>query len=197
MVEIRSVPESDVEAVHHMRNDRIDDESLETVRGWYRQNPELFVGAYDAGDLVGFCTGHERVAGAVSLNGIAVEKSSVCRGIGTTLLAAFEERVVSLDYERIGVGSAGGYVDEFYLQNDYEPSAVLVRNRTEDLPNGYRDLEYEIVEEKIEDGTQKLYIEAHEHDPERVEEIQDAFNDPSAIYIMEKRLTDLREVISK
>lgn len=90
MFDVRPVPEADVEAVHRMRTERVGDVSLGTIRKWYREAPELFVGAYDGGDLVGFCLGREREEGEVEVDGIAVGRSHLRRGIGTALLSAFD-----------------------------------------------------------------------------------------------------------
>lgn len=188
MVEIRGVPESDLEAVHEFRTDRVDDRPLATVREWYEENPELFVAAYDGDEVVGICIGRDGPHEGVELNAIGVAESHTRRGIGSAMVDAFEEQVASLGFDRIGLGSAGGYVDEFYMANGYEPASVLVRLEPDEVPANYRELGYEIVEERIEDGTKKLYVGVDGHDPEFVEGVREAFDDPEAIYIMEKRL---------
>lgn len=188
MVEVRQVPKSDIEAVYRMRTDRVGDLPLETVREWHEEMPELFVGAYDGGELVGICIGREGPGEGVLLDAIAVSPSHVRRGIGSALLDAFEERAASLGYDRVGLGSAGGYVDEFYIANGYEPASVLVRLQSEDVPADYREMGYEIIDERNDDGTRKLYVGVDGYDPEFVEDVRDAFDDPDAIYIMEKRL---------
>lgn len=189
MVAVHPVPESDIENVRRLHDSyTASGESLETVRKWHREHPELFVGAYEGGNLVGYCLGIQRTEEAIELNGIAVEEAHQRQGIGTELLATFEDQVASLGFQRINLGSAGGYVDEFYLQNGYSPRSILVRVDVEDASGDYRAMGYEIAEERIDDGTKKLYIEVDEFDPAFVEEIRDSFADPDAIYILEKHL---------
>ena len=187
MVKVYQIPKSDVEAVHQMRTDRIGEISLETVQEWYDENAELFVAAYDGGDIVGICIGRDGPHEGVELNAIGVAESHMRRGIGSAMLDALEERAASLGYDRIGLGSAGGYVDEFYLANGYEPANVLVRLDSEDVPADYRELGYEILDERIDDGIRKLYVGVDGHDSAFVEGVRETFDDPEAIYIMEKR----------
>lgn len=189
MVGIRSVPESDVAAVRRLHNQyTASDESVETVRRWYRARPELFVGAYDCEELVGYCLGGERTVERVELEGIGVARSHRRRGVGTQLLGAFEERAAALGFERVGLGSAGGYVDEFYHGNGYSPESVLVRLDSGDEPPDCRSVGYEVVDETVTDGVRKLYVDVDEFDPAFVEAVGEAFGDPDAIYVVSKEL---------
>lgn len=122
----------------------------------------------------------------MELAGIGVEPDYRRRGVGSALLSAFGDRVNSLGNRRISVGSAGGYVDEFYVANGYAPDSVLVRLDPEDVPENHRTMGYKIVEEQFTNGTKKLYVAVHEYDPELVQKIREAFDDPGAIYIMAK-----------
>ncbi|WP_232688278.1 GNAT family N-acetyltransferase [Halobacterium zhouii] len=188
MVDVRRVPPADFDAVYRLLCERVGDRDEATVREWYDDHPELFVGAYDDGDLVGFAAGRERDDASVELAGIAVDDSHTRQGIGSRLLDAFEAAAVDLGYERVSLGSAGGYVDEFYLANGYEPESILVRLHPDDVSEDHRDLGFEILRERMDDGTQKFYVAPGGHDPERVEAVRGAFGDPDAIYIMETHL---------
>lgn len=189
MTRIRSVPESDLDDFRYLHDRYVDrEESIETVRDWYRERSELFVGAYRNGDLVGHCLGLPRSAASVELCGIGVAPPHRRRGIGTELLTAFEDRVASLEFERVTLGSAGGYVDEFYVRNGYSPESVLVRLDPDDSPDASRASEYEIVSSTIDDGVKKLYVAVDRFDPAFLAEVRDAFDDPEAIYVMDKRL---------
>ena len=188
MVDVHPVPESDAGTVHRKLCERVGHRDEATVCGWYDDHPGLFVGAYDGGGVVGFCAGRARDGPSVELVGIAVDDSHTRRGIGSRLLDAFEDAVASLGHDRVSLGSAGGYVDEFYLANGYEPESILVRLHPDDVPEDHRDLGFEILRERVDDGTQKFYVAPGGHDPERVEAVRGAFGDPDAIYIMEKFL---------
>jgi GNAT superfamily N-acetyltransferase len=65
-----------------------------------------------------------------SFKGIAVEANLWRHGIGSALLAEFERRVRDRGYSRIGLGSAGGYVDAFYEKNGYRRPAPSRRPRS-------------------------------------------------------------------
>ncbi|PSQ19088.1 hypothetical protein BRD00_02245 [Halobacteriales archaeon QS_8_69_26] len=148
VTEYRPVDEADLDEFRRLHNRYVDrDESPGTVRGWYEDHPELLVGAYRDGDLVGHCLGQPGDDGVVELAGIAVENDHQRRGIGTGLLAEFEARAATLGFSRVTLGSAGGYVDRFYRENGYDPESILVRLPPEDVPENYRDLGYEIGKE--------------------------------------------------
>jgi len=189
MVEIRTVRESELDAFRRLHEVYVDrDESVETLRDRHRARPELFVAAYDDGELVGGCLGDPRSDETVELAGIAVERSHQCRGIGAALLSTFEDRAASLGFRRITLGSAGGYVDEFYVENGYRPDSVLVRLDAADTPENDRIRGYEIVDERTDGPTRKLYVNVDRFDPAFLDEVRDAFDDPDAVYVMSKTL---------
>lgn len=95
---------------------------------------------------VGFRLGHVVAEESVEPKGIAVGNPHRRQGVGTELPAAFEGQVASLGFERIGLGSAGGYVDEFYRRDGYDPWRVLVRPDPEDVPDGHREMGYAIAD---------------------------------------------------
>lgn len=189
MVVIRSVHESDLDDFLDLHNTYVDrDESIEAIRDRYQAPPDLFLGAYDNRELVGHCLGRPRSDRAVELEGIAVKPSHQQRGIGLELLEQFEDRVAALGYRRISLGSAGGYVDEFYIENGYSPESVLIRCEDVDGSERDRTLGYEISAERIDEGTRKLYVEAGEFDPGYLRAVREDFDAQEAIYSMTKEI---------
>lgn len=189
MVDIRTVRESELADFRRLHNRYTEsDDSLATVREWYGANPDLLVGAYRDGELVGICLGLPMDGETVVLRGIAVEGPYRRQGIGTRLLAAFEDRAAALDFRRVSLGSAGGYVDEFYRQNGYSAESILVRLDPADLSEDYRTVGYDVAEAETEDGTTKLYVDVDEFDHAVLEDVRDSFDDDEAIYIVEKDL---------
>jgi len=146
------------------------------------------VGAYVDGEMVGHCLGQPEDDGVVHLAGISVANDHQRRGIGSGLLTEFEACAAALGVSRVTLGSAGGYVDRFYRERGYEPESILVRLPPDDVPENYRDLGYEIVEERMAEGVQKLYVGVDELDHAEVEGVRETFGDEEAIYIMEKDL---------
>jgi ribosomal protein S18 acetylase RimI-like enzyme len=204
MVAVRRVPESDFDAVYQLLCERVGDRDRASVRAWYDDHPELFHAAYDgnsaggaaadyghsvaggAAEVVGFAIGRERGDDHVELAGIGVREAYTRRGIGSRLLRAFESAAADAGFERVSLGSAGGYVDDFYRANGYDPESILVRLHPEDAPENVRDLGFEILRERRECDTRKFYVAPGGYDPERVEAVRAAFGDPQAIYIMER-----------
>jgi len=205
MVAVRRVPESDFDGVYQLLCERVGDRDRASVRPWYDDHPELFHAAYDdntgggdaadvaresadAADVVGIAIGRERGDDHVELAGIGVHEAYTRRGIGSRLLRAFESAAADAGFERVTLGSAGGYVDEFYRANGYEPESILVRLHPEDVPENVRDIGFDILRERCEGDTRKFYLAPGGYDPERVEAVRVAFGDPQAIYVMEKRV---------
>ncbi len=186
MVEVRSIRESDLPAFRRLHNRYVDrDESLDTVREWYAESPEFLLGAYDGEALVGHALGRPRSAERLELAGISVEESHRRQGIGSALLDAVEDRAVAHGFERVSLGSAGGYVDEFYAANGYRPESVLVRL---DADSAMPETVHEVVAVRTEDGTRKLYVAPGNGGPDHLDAVRGAFDDPEAIYIMAKDL---------
>ncbi|WP_232701437.1 GNAT family N-acetyltransferase [Halobacterium wangiae] len=186
MVDVRRAPPAEFDALYQMLCQRTGEREEAVVRDWYDTHPELFHGVYADGALVGFTAGRARSDTSVELVGIAVDDAYTRQGVGSRLLDAFESAAAELGYDRVSLGSAGGYVDEFYLANGYEPESILVRLHPEDVPENHVDLGFEILRERVDDGTQKFYVAPGGHDPERVQAVREAFGDPQAIYIVEK-----------
>ncbi|PSP79502.1 hypothetical protein BRC81_04620 [Halobacteriales archaeon QS_1_68_20] len=188
MVEIRPVDKSELLAIRRLHEESVGDLSSAVALEWYRENPDLFVGAFDGPELVGYCLGRGRSEDLAELHGIGVQDPYTRQGIGTDLLARFEEAAAA-GFDGVTIRSVGGYVDEFYLANGYEPASVLVRLPAEEVPEEY-PREFDVVEEQVVDGTAKLYVDADGHDPAFLESVREAFGDPDAVYVMEKRNLD-------
>ncbi|WP_336036992.1 GNAT family N-acetyltransferase [Halobacterium yunchengense] len=194
MVELRRVTADEFDDVLELHHECIDDRDRDVVREWYDEHPALFWGAWDGDDLVGFALGRHREAASVELVGIAVRDAYARAGVGSRLLEAFEDAAREYGFERASVGSAGGYVDYFYAANGYRPESIMVRTSREALPENYRE-RFDVRRERSVDGGHKVYLAPGGDadgpvDHDRVERVRAAFDDPDAIYIMEKSLHD-------
>lgn len=97
-------------------------------------------------------------------------------GIGSALLGAFEGRATILGFERVSLGSAGGYVE-----NGYSPESVLVRlDADEALP----ETAHEVIDGQVEDATRKRYVAPGDGGSAHLDAVRQAFSDSEAIYIM-------------
>lgn len=92
----------------------------------YEKYPKVYGGYFIDGLMVGVCYGWPRSEqvtddDSFTLEGIAlIEPYNKC-GRGSKLLAFFEEGVKELGFGRASVGSAGGYVEKYYMKNVYRP----------------------------------------------------------------------------
>lgn len=186
MVEIRPVENSDLPPFRRLHNRYVDrDESLDTVREWHDEHPNLLVGAYVDGELVGHALGRPHDDEAVELAGLSVAESYRRQGVGSELLDAFEKHAADAGFDRVTLGSAGGYVDEFYVENSYEPESVLVRL---DADEPRSETALEVIDERVEGDTRKLYVDPGEGDATHLDAVRGAFDDPEAIYVFAKAL---------
>lgn len=189
MTDIQPISVPDRDAARQMHNQyTASGVSASQFGVWHEALPELLLGAYHEGEFVGFALGVRGEDSDIELRGIGVVESHRRNGIASALLGHLEENAAELGFETIGLGSAGGYVDEFYIANGYEPESILVRFDSGTVPAEYRTLGFEIRRERVDAGTRKFYVHVDEFDPGFLETVRDAFDDPEAIHIMTKTL---------
>jgi GNAT superfamily N-acetyltransferase len=85
------------------------------------------------GTVVGVAFGHPDGEDGVTLEGIAVDDEHTAHGLGSLLLARFEQAAADAGYRNVNSGSGGGYVEHFYLRNGYRQAEYMVM-----IPNGSR-----------------------------------------------------------
>ncbi len=101
----------------------------------YEKYPDLFAGCFMEDILIGICYGYpfaEQRPGEIDkmlLRGIAVRFDYQKSGLGSKLLGYFEDQVRKRGRWTISVGSAGGYVDWFYLKNKYVPIKYCIKRK--------------------------------------------------------------------
>lgn len=108
--------------------------SADEIAAMYREYPTAAVGYYIDGRLIGFCFGRPSGKNHFQLCGIAIVSPNNQCGRGGKLLKAFEENAAALGYGTVSLGSAGGYVERFYIKNGYTPVEFKVLSRK--LPEG-------------------------------------------------------------
>jgi GNAT superfamily N-acetyltransferase len=105
------------------------DEYLGDVAGFeccYRWREDTVLVAHEGGRCVGVCYATPSDGHEIGLAGIAVDDAVSGRGIGSQLLAAFEENVAAAGFRQVILGSAAGYAEHFYEKNGYRPIEYLV-----------------------------------------------------------------------
>jgi GNAT superfamily N-acetyltransferase len=88
----------------------------ETLAAHHAAYPGLAIGLSVDGTLVGLAFGYPDSHGGVTLEAIAVDHAYSGRGLGSALLARFEQAVAEGGYGNVNLGSAPGYVEHFYLK---------------------------------------------------------------------------------
>ena len=93
--------------------------------------PEAFIALEQDGEVIGICFGWARKLDAPEdlsfvLNGLAIKSDFQKNGYGKILLDAFEKAAAGYWYSLISVGSAGGYVEKFYMDCGFIPKEYKV-----------------------------------------------------------------------
>lgn len=107
------------------------DSSREKMRERAEIFPRAFIALEHSGEVVGVCFGWARKLDAPEdnsfvLDGIAVRQDFQKKGYGKILLDAFEKAAAEYGYSVVSVGSAGGYVEKFYMDCGFIPKEYKV-----------------------------------------------------------------------
>lgn len=105
--------------------------SLEKMRERAEIFPKAFTALEHNDEVIGVCFGWARKLDAPEdrsfvLDGIAVRQDFRKKGYGKILLDAFEKAAMGYGYSLISVGSAGGYVEKFYMNCGFIPKEYKV-----------------------------------------------------------------------
>ncbi len=88
--------------------------------------PEAFLAVTENDEIIGAAFGWSRSIEfpddkSFALDGIAVRYDCQKNGIGSKLLECFEKAAEQYGAKSVSVGSAGGYVENFYINRGYIP----------------------------------------------------------------------------
>lgn len=88
------------------------------------------------------------------IDGICIQEPFQKHGYGSLLLQAMEHACLLYGCPSISLGSAGGYVEHYYIKNGYEPICYKVyREQGIAVEKEYTSIEdYEKYQRKNEDG---------------------------------------------
>lgn len=93
--------------------------------------PRAFIAAMLGGQVIGVCFGWDRKPDApeddsFELNGIAIKEPFQKNGYGKLLLKAFIKAASEYGFSVVSVGSAGGYVEKFYIDCGFVPKEYKI-----------------------------------------------------------------------
>ncbi len=88
--------------------------------------PGLAIALTIDGTLAGVAFGHPDGEDGATLEGIAVDDAYTAHGLGSLLLAWFEQAAADAGYRDVNLGSGGGYAEHFYLKNGYQQAEYMI-----------------------------------------------------------------------
>lgn len=130
-IEVVSLNEKNSAHFYGLAAQYLPDSSPEKMRERSKLFPKAFIALECHGKLIGICFGWPRGLDvrkdrSFVLDGIAVMSDFQKNGYGKILLAAFEQAALGYGYSLISVGSAGGYVEKFYMGCGFLPKEYKV-----------------------------------------------------------------------
>lgn len=107
------------------------DSDPDQARAYCEEYGEAYCAVENAEGVVGVIFGWPRRVvvsddSSFSLDGIAVEEKWHRKGYGRLLIQAMEKAAALYHCDSISVGSAGGYVEEFYIANGFIPRTYKI-----------------------------------------------------------------------
>lgn len=121
--------------------------SHEKMRKYAAVFPELFIALMLGSEVIGAAFGWHRKLehhddDSFVLDGIAIKHEYLRSGYGRQLLSAFEKAAKNYGGSAVSVGSAGGYVEKFYIACGYTPKEYKVwTNSTPEIEKTFDSLQ--------------------------------------------------------
>lgn len=130
-IEVVPLNEENSEIFYGLAAEYLPGSSPEKMQERSKLFPEAFLALECHGKVIGICFGWARGLDVSEdrsfvLDGIAVRSDFQKNGYGKVLLAAFEKAALGYGYSLISVGSAGGYVEKFYMDCGFVPKEYKV-----------------------------------------------------------------------
>ena len=167
-MEVKILPKKDLKDFWEIQKEYLDKWNFDYLEEEYSRHPELYIGCYDGGKLIGIAYGFVR-GNIVTLQGIAVVHENWRMGIGSKILKFFENMVKQTGKKTIGVGSAEGFVEKFYFKNGYRPVEIQAKDKQGKI----------IKKEKVE---------SYEDGFRKKEKLKELTRPKEVIFIMEKNI---------
>ena len=156
--------------------------------------PDLFVACRMSVKTIGICYGwpaikEGRDQGTICLQGIAVLGKFAGKGYGSRLLRFFEGQVERMGGHTVTLGSAGGFVDHFYIKNGYGPVSYMICLPADRGISPHLAVEHAIASERLDGDLRRLYVNVTGLDNALRDRLMADFNAIEVAAIMDKRLT--------
>jgi N-acetylglutamate synthase-like GNAT family acetyltransferase len=175
-----------LDEAEQLARSRLDEDDVARLRPGFESNPRLAVLCRVVdGPIIGVCFGSAS-GDVASIRGIAVAYEWSGQGIGSDLIRYYQEACREAGFDRIVVGSAGGYVEHFYMKNGFKPIEYYIPLNREPTPNDLEGLD--VIRIRHEGEKIKLNIRAEGYDLDRKEELRRRFDASDVAYIFEMNL---------
>lgn len=127
MISFSTIDDNYREAFYSIMCEYLPGSDTDTVKALEAMWPKAFVCCVKDGQVIGVAYGWQRPDGiSFCLDGIAIVAQFWHMGYGTALLSEFERAVRGYGAMRVSLGSAGGYVEDFYISCGYEPTEYKI-----------------------------------------------------------------------
>jgi len=191
-IEIRCLRESELQRAYEINKRYLDDGPFDKWAKACREFPELCVACFREGKPIGICYGSpfSMRPGEVILDGIAVVENFSGQGYGSQLLRFFDQQIEHEGYEAVSLGSAGGYVEHFYMKNGYKPIEFAFWVPIDFDLSPELQAKYGIQDNPGEDGTRRLSVRIGSLDNALRNRLLADFPVREIISIMYKRMSD-------
>lgn len=113
-------------AAAELATEFLDESGAAGLASDFAAHPELAVTLTVDGVVAGVAFGHPDGGGGATLEGITVDDAYTACGLGSLLLARFEQAAACAGYRDVNLGSGGGYVEHFYIKNGYRQTEYMV-----------------------------------------------------------------------
>ncbi|MCL2287515.1 MAG: GNAT family N-acetyltransferase [Firmicutes bacterium] len=189
METVKTVPESDYELLEKIVEEYLG--GTENIKAICRDYPATVAGYYIDDRLVGCAYGFPSPWGddkCFSLDGIAIEWDYKAQGRGSKLLQFWEKCVYELGFSRVDVGSAGGYVEHFYLKNGYKPIELKILVEGDGWKEKQKGYAFPVAELQTQGEYNKLVIKAASCDEMDKDEVTGHYGGVESFYVFGKVL---------
>lgn len=153
-------------AFYRLVDEYLPDSDPIQLKHFYELFPKAFLVLLQNDEVIGVAFGWHRKLqvpedDSFVLNGIAIRYDHQKKGYGKQLLRAFEQTVKEYGAPAVSLGSAGGYVEKFYIDCGYTPTEYKVwENGTPMVEKRFTNLEeYSSYLRGEEDGFVVMYKE--------------------------------------
>jgi hypothetical protein len=159
--------------------------SFNKYKADFKKYPELFIGCFKGGKLIGEASGNPFGKFHVGLHSILVEEGFRDEGLGIKIIRFFEKN--ALKYKSRVTVASGNNSDGFYLKAGYKPIEILFQVSKQKLPNNYFELAN--LNNERNDGQDKfLYIKVKKYSPTLRDTLGKKLRAHSANFIFERIL---------